>query len=166
MSAVTPTPVTTGAPNVRAAIAEDHAFVLGLVHRFVEFPLPEGRSREVIVEGLHADLDKWFRDPKDISHFLIVEDGGVPAGFAHLQLVDDFFAQGRVCHVSDLAVDPAHEGRGLASALLRHGEAFAREHGCVRFTLAVFPGNARARALYERHGLSLDMIKMGKPLDA
>lgn len=150
--------------NIRPAGAQDDAFILGLVERFTQFPLPAGRDRAVISEGIRADLEMHLREHPEDSFFFVVEEAGEPAGFVHLQLMDDFFGQGRLCHVSDLAIDPAREGRGLAGALLRHSEAFGRERGCVRLTLAVFPGNERARALYERHGFGLDMLRMGKML--
>jgi RimJ/RimL family protein N-acetyltransferase len=40
-----------------------------------------------------------------------------------------------------------------------------RQRGCARLTLAVFPGNARARALYGRRGFGVDLLRMAKPLD-
>ena len=154
--------------HLRAAGADDEAFILGLVGRFTEFPLPAGRDRTVITQGIRADLAMHLRERPQDSHFFVVDSpgqsGNERAGFIHLQLVDDFFGEGRLCHISDLAIAPGFEGRGLAGALLAHGERFGREQGCVRLTLGVFPGNERARALYERHGFGLDMLRMGKPL--
>ena len=94
----------------------------------------------------------------------MIEEGGDRAGFVHLQEVDDFFGGGLFCHISDLAISPGHEGRGLARRLLMHSEAFAREHGCVRLTLGVLPGNERARALYASYGFQTDMLRLGMPL--
>ena len=94
---------------------------------------------------------------------MIAQDGE-RAGFIHLQLVDDFFGAGLLCHISDLAVSSAQEGHGLARRLLAHSEAFARDHGCVRLTLGVFPGNERGRRLYARYGFEPDMLRLGKPL--
>jgi len=63
-----------------------------------------------------------------------------------------------------LTLTSGHERRGLAQQLLAHSEAFAREHGCVRLTLGVFPGNQRARELYARCGFEPDMPRLGRRL--
>jgi ribosomal protein S18 acetylase RimI-like enzyme len=151
-------------PGIRPATAGDDPFILGLVERFTDFELPPGRDRATTTAGIRADLERHLRELPASSHFFIAETDGAPAGFIHLQLVDDFFGAGLLCHVSDLAIAPGQEGRGLAGRLLAFAESFARRHGCVRLTLSVFEGNARARALYERHGFGVDLLRMGKPL--
>lgn len=151
--------------RIREATREDDAFMLGLAERFTQFPLPRGRDRVTTTAGIRADLARHLRERPGTSHFLVVEHEGERAGFMHLQRVEDFFGGGVLCHVSDLAIAPGFEGRGLATRLLAHAETFAREHGCFRLTLSVFPGNARARALYERLGFGEDLVRMGKPLN-
>lgn len=150
--------------TVRAATSADDTFILGFVERFSEFPLPPGRDRDTFNAGIRRDLEKHLRERPPTSHFFVVEEGGERAGFVHLQEVDDFFGGGLFCHISDLAISPGHEGRGLARRLLMHSEAFAREHGCVRLTLGVLPGNERARALYAGYGFQTDMLRLGMPL--
>jgi GNAT superfamily N-acetyltransferase len=61
-------------------------------------------------------------------------------------------------------VAPAHEGQGVGKALMAHAEAWAREHRCALITLAVFPGNERARALYEADGFATDLLRLAKPV--
>lgn len=151
-------------PRIRPATADDDAFILALAGRFTDFPLPRGRDRATTDAGIRADLARHLHERPDASHFFVIEDPAGRAGFVHLQLVDDFFGAGLLCHVSDLAIAPGHEGRGLARRLLEHAEAFARDRGCVRLTLAVFEGNLRARTLYERFGFGTDLLRMGKPL--
>ncbi|KAA2284594.1 GNAT family N-acetyltransferase [Arenimonas fontis] len=150
---------------IRPAITTDHAFILGLAERFTEFPLPATRTRAMLDTGIRRDLQRQLGERPDTSFpYVLEEDDGTRAGFLHLQLVEDFFTGGRNCHVSDLAVAPGHEGRGHARRMLAFAEAFAREHGCERMTLAVFPGNARARALYESEGWQYELLRMAKPL--
>jgi ribosomal protein S18 acetylase RimI-like enzyme len=152
------------APSIRPAHFGDDPFILGLVERFTAFDLPAGRERDGVTEAIAEDLGSHLRDRPQASSFFIVECEGQRAGFIHLQQVQDFFGDDEHCHVSDLAIAPGFEGRGLAGLLLAHAESFARERGCTRLTLSVFPGNTRARALYERHGFGLDLLRMGKPL--
>jgi ribosomal protein S18 acetylase RimI-like enzyme len=149
---------------IRPAGADDDAFILGFVERFTDFPLPAGRDRDTLSNGIHEDLAQKLRERPASSHFFVIEDHRQRAGFVHLQLVDDFFGGGLLCHISDLAVSPGYEGRGLAGRLLEHSESFGRQHACIRLTLGVFPGNSRARALYERYGFGVDMLRMGKAL--
>lgn len=150
--------------SIRAAQREDDAFILSLVDRFTAFALPAGRTRGELDRGIRDDLARHLGEQPATSSMFVIERDGERAGFMHLQLVEDFFSDATHCHVSDLAIAPGHEGRGLAGRLLVHAEAFAREHGCSRLTLSVFPGNERARALYERHGFGVDLLRMGKPL--
>ena len=150
--------------TIRAATNADDGFILGLVARFSEFELPPGRDPETVTAALRRDLQMHLHERPLTSHFFVIREARARAGFVHLQLVDDFFGAGLLCHISDRAVARAHEGRGLARLLLAHSEAFAREHGCVRLTLGVFPGNLRARELYARYGFEPDMLRLGKPL--
>lgn len=157
-------PMKSAPANISPARDGDEDFILGLAARFTDFPLPPGRDRSVVEGAIRADLERHLHERPSSSHFFVIEDDGERAGFVHLQLVDDFFGSGLLCHISDLAIAPGHEGRGLATRLLEHGEAFGREHGCARLTLGVFPGNTRALALYERYGFRTDLLRMGKPL--
>lgn len=150
--------------SIRPARPEDDGFILSLIERFTDFPLPAGRTRAELDAGIRADVERHLRERPHTSHFFVIEDEGRSAGFLHVQLIEDFFGGGRHCHISDVAIAPGHEGRGLAGRLLAHAEAFGRAHACTRLTLSVFPGNARARALYERHGFGVDLLRMGKPL--
>lgn len=149
---------------IRAARDGDEAFILALVERFTAFDLPSGRDREGVTQAIADDLLIHLRTRPATSSFFIIEVESQQAGFLHLQRTDDFFGDGPHCHISDLAIAPDFEGRGLAGALLAHAETQARAQGCTRLTLSVFPGNARARALYERHGFGLDLLRMGKPV--
>ncbi len=53
-----------------------------------------------------------------------------------------------------IAVDPAQQRRGLASALMAEMIAHAAGAGCTKMLLEVAEPNIAARALYETHGFS------------
>jgi ribosomal protein S18 acetylase RimI-like enzyme len=159
--------VSAGAPGllIRLADADDDAFILGLVGRFVEFELPPWRKRGECAQGIRADVERHLSEQLPGTHIFVVEDdGGTRVAFLHLQTLTDYFTAAQNCHISDLAVAPGHDGRGIGSALLAFAERWARQHHCRHLTLAVFPGNERARALYERHGYGVDVLRMAKPL--
>ena len=144
---------------------DDDDFILGLVPRFVDFPLPAWRRRHECIDGIRKDLLRHLEDEPANSYLFIAEDeDGERVGFVHLQKTQDFFTGRSNCHISDLAVVTAHEGRGVAKALLEHTQEWAREHRCQLITLAVLPGNERARALYEAAGFGTDLVRMAKPV--
>ena len=68
--------------------------------------------------------------------------GGTIAGF--VMVVDD--------EVEQVYVSGAHRGTGVAATLLAEAERQVRANGHGQAWLAVAPGNARARAFYERVG--------------
>lgn len=144
---------------------DDDEFILGLVPRFVDFTLPAWRRRHECIEGIRKDLGRHLDEQPANSYVFVAEDDeGARVGFIHLQKTQDFFTGRGNGHISDLAVDPRHEGRGVARALLAHAEDWAHEHQCQLLTLAVFPGNERARALYEAAGYGTDLLRLAKPL--
>jgi ribosomal protein S18 acetylase RimI-like enzyme len=162
-----PTPASDDTPGllIRLASTDDDAFILGLVTRFVEFELPPWRKRGECANGIHADVERHLAEQPAGSHIFVAEDEhGQRVGFLHLQTVKDYFTAAQNCHISDLAVTPGFDGRGVGRALLTYAERWAREHHCRHMTLAVFPGNERARALYERAGYGIDLLRMAKPL--
>lgn len=144
---------------------DDDDFILGLAPRFVDFPLPAWRRRHECIAGIRRELSRHLEEQPPNSFLFVAEDeGGEPVGFIHLQKTQDFFTGQTNGHIADLAVARGHEGRGVGQALLAHAEAWAREHRCALLTLAVFPGNERARALYEAAGYGIDLLRLAKPL--
>lgn len=144
---------------------DDDDFILSLLPRFVDFTLPPWRRRHECIEGIRSDLLRHLEDQPANSYLFVAEDvEGERVGFIHLQRTADFFTGRSNCHISDLAVAPQHEGDGVGRALLAHAEDWAREHQCQLVTLAVFPGNERARALYEANGYATDLLRLAKPI--
>jgi len=152
-------------PHIRLAHADDDDFILALAARFVDFDLPAWRKRSETLAGIRNDIARHLRELPPASHLYVAEDeDGAPLGFLHLQTQKDFFTGGLNCHISDLAVAPEHDGKGIGSALIQFAEHWAKEHRCKHVTLAVFPGNERAQALYERHGFGVETLRMCKPV--
>ncbi len=150
---------------VRLAHADDDEFILSLANRFAEFELPPWRRRAETLAGIHRDIEHHLRTLPPASHLFVAEDEGAqPLGFLHLQTRKDFFTGALNCHISDLVVAAEHEGRGVAGAMLRYAEEWAKEHRCRFLTLGVFPNNERARKLYEHHGFGVEILSMAKPV--
>ncbi|HET8897729.1 MAG TPA: GNAT family N-acetyltransferase [Rhodanobacteraceae bacterium] len=151
--------------RIRLAEADDEQFILGLADRFVGFELPPWRKRNECANGIRQDLLRHLDEsPPNSFIFVAEDDDGARVGFLHLQKARDFFTGKTNCHVSDLATTPEAEGRGIGRAMLDFVEAWAREHRCQLITLAVFPGNQRARALYDSRGYATDLLRLAKPV--
>ncbi|TAN08721.1 MAG: GNAT family N-acetyltransferase [Rhodanobacteraceae bacterium] len=154
-----------GAPHIRPATAEDRAFILSLVPRFVAFDLPAGRQPRTIIAATRADLARALRAPTAGEYCFVGETAdGAGCGFLRLQLQRDFFSHALGCHVADLAVVLEHEGQGFGHALLDYARRWARRHRCQYLSLSVFPGNARARSLYASAGFHADLLRLVRPL--
>lgn len=144
---------------------DDDDFILALAPRFANFALPPWRRRHECIEGVRSSLARQLEEQPANSFVFVAEDAaGERVGFIHIQRTADFFNGRSNCHIADLAVAPLHEGGGIGKALLAHAEAWAREHHCQLMTLAVFPGNERARALYESAGYAPDLLRLAKPV--
>jgi len=183
------TPDPDSAAHIRLAHADDDEFILSIAERLVGFDLPAWRKRGETLAGIRADIARHLRELPAATHLFVAEveigdsrsrasHGGraesAPGtasgetfervGFLHLQTQKDFFTGVLNCHIADLVVASQHDGEGVGSALVAFAENWAREHRCRHMTLAVFPGNKRARILYERHGYGDELIRMTKPL--
>jgi len=76
----------------------------------------------------------------------LLVSGAPPQGFALARVAAD------EAELLTIAVDPAHQGRGLGAALLARAEARARDGGARAMLLEVEADAAAARALYARAG--------------
>jgi GNAT superfamily N-acetyltransferase len=165
MTPSTAKPTLDAAPHIRLAHADDDEFILSVAARLVGFDLPAWRKRNETLNGIRADIARHLRELPAATHLFVAEDeDGQRLGFLHLQTQKDFLTGVLNCHIADLAVASEHDGEGVGSALIAFAEGWAREHRCRHVTLSVFPGNARARALYLHHGYGDELIRMAKPL--
>lgn len=115
-----------------------------------------------------CDLTRPWNDPhKDIARklaqqpalFLVAElDGSVAASAM-------FGYEGHRGWVNYLAVLPAHQGNGLARALMAQGEVLLEAAGCPKLNLQIRSSNAGVIAFYKHLGYAQDeVVSMGKRL--
>lgn len=104
----------------------------------------------------HACFEaQWVKDERILGPavaegplFLVAELGTRIVGYAY---ATSHFS-GRLVHLVRIAVDPAHQGRGIGVRLLAEVVAFARQHGAYSVTLNTQAHNRHAQRLYEWFG--------------
>ncbi|SCL33178.1 Acetyltransferase (GNAT) family protein [Micromonospora nigra] len=135
-------------PTVMAAhfeIMVDHAVRHGLVYATTD----------------RAGVAVWFPSvgdpappPPDYDARLSAACGQWTERFVHLdKLFADHHPHDDHHHLAFLAVDPARQGQGLGTALLRHHHAVLDAQGMPAYLEASCP---RSRDLYARHGYRVD----------
>jgi len=101
-----------------------------------ELPLdPNWRDR--FMAALAAQESSWF----------VADLGGQVVGGVFVQGV------GGVAHLG-MAIVEDHRGAGLGRSLLTAAVDWARDRGCHKVTLEVWPHNTRARQLYQSGGFA------------
>ena len=146
--------------QIRPAKPDDAEFVVGLTPRFVGFGMPAQRDAGTVQAETARDVREAVNGGGAV---FVAEDEHGPLGFVHLQARPDL-AGGERGHVSDLAVDARAEGRGVATALLRHAETWAADRGFARLGLSALVTNERAIGLYEHVGFERETITFTKRL--
>jgi GNAT superfamily N-acetyltransferase len=149
---------------VRAARAEDQAFVEAATRRLAEFGPPAWRSAGEIVAAETRTLRRFFEGASPDSDLLIAERAGQPLGYVLLETLQDYFTEQPHGHVGILSVAREAQGQGAAGALLRAAERWARGRGFSKLTLAVFERNRHARDVYEHFGYAPEILRYVKTL--
>ena len=151
--------------TVRAGTAADREFVVDTARRFAAFGPPPWRAPRDVVAGEVRTLESFFAGRLAGPALLIAEQtGGDRLGFVFLERTVDYFTGEAHGHIGMIAVAERAEGLGAGAALMRAAEAWARSSGYATLTLNVFEGNARARALYERSGYRVEILRYTKTI--
>lgn len=80
--------------------------------------------------------------------FVACDDAGRIAGYITTRLDE----QSRIGWIPNLAVDPAHQGKGLGRMLIQHALKFFRENGMQVAKIETLEQNPIGRALYPSLG--------------
>jgi len=136
----------------RECADKDHDGVARLVLAlYAEDPAPA----PVTLEMARATLRRFAVEPLR-GRAVVLEASAGMLGYAFLCSFWSNELGGEVCIVDELYVAPAARGRGAGTALItgltRRELPWFRD--AVAVELEVTPGNARARALYERMGFA------------
>lgn len=80
------------------------------------------------------------------ARYIVVEVDQLVVGYAGMWLIID------EAHITNIAIDPAFQGRKLGETLMRQMMTVAVWNGAVRMTLEVRVSNKKAQNLYEKLG--------------
>jgi len=133
---------------IRPATADDAPRYVAHVRRIVEerpatAPLALDEVRTV------EDMAAWIASP--ITLIALDDAGDAMLGTINLRRTSPRRALHHTA-VLGMSVRAESRGQGVGSALMRAALAWAADNGLTRVELQVFADNARAIALYEKHG--------------
>ena len=130
---------------VEKAEASELSAVAGLAARMWDHP----------AEELEAEFADLLADPEAVL-FTAMQDGEAVA-FAQCQLRHDYVEgteTSPVGYLEGIFVDAAHRKQGVAAALLRACEAWAKEKGCAEFASDCELENTDSRRFHESLGFT------------
>ncbi|HSP90793.1 MAG TPA: GNAT family N-acetyltransferase [Vicinamibacterales bacterium] len=150
--------------TIRPARHDDEEFLLRLLPRLADFPLPAWRTADEIARGDRQILVDALYGRLEHAAILVAESmpGGERAGYVFATTKHDYFTRAAHAHVEVIAVEEGAERRGVARSLMDAVEQWAKRRGYGWVTLNVFDRNSRARALYDRLGYLPETIHYRK----
>jgi ribosomal protein S18 acetylase RimI-like enzyme len=133
-------------------------------------PFHASDEAAVIALWQACDLTRPWNDPhKDIARKLGVQPELFVVGMEGSEIIASamFGYEGHRGWVNYLAVSPAHQRKGHASALMRWGEEALKARGCPKINLQIRSSNASVIAFYQSLGYGADeVVSLGKRLIA
>jgi ribosomal protein S18 acetylase RimI-like enzyme len=131
--------------RIEAASAADSD---GLVRLYIAYRVFYGEAPEQ--ERATAFIRE--RVTQSSGRYFLASIGDNAIGFMHLMPSTNTLAMRPIWLLEDLYVDVPARGQGVATALLRYAEAFARGTGAERLTLATAHDNLAAQHIYTKLG--------------
>lgn len=122
-------------------------------------PFVEADRAAVVALWERAGLVRPWNDPdRDIDRKLADSPWGMLVGEADRAVVATMMVgyDGHRGSVFYLAVDPAHQGHGLGTALMDHAEAMLLERGCPKASVSVRATNLTVVGFYEARGYQVE----------
>jgi ribosomal protein S18 acetylase RimI-like enzyme len=158
--------------EIRRATGRDRPTVLKLAMQLQEAEHgmhPSRRSGASLAPVAIEELAR--RTEGEDGAILIAEQDGAPVGYIafyadSLESLELRPEAHRFLYISDLCVEPALRGRGIAGRLLAEAEAACRRLGLPRLTIGVLAANEAARAAYRRAGYEPYEFWLEKPVEA
>ena len=109
-----------------------------------------------------ARIDQVLDDPDAVLLVAEVDTSVVALAEIRCAQTKDLpiLVQKRYATIQEMIVEASHRGTGIGAALMASAREWARAQGAVSLRTSVVPGNARARAFYEREGFGEIMVNL------
>jgi ribosomal protein S18 acetylase RimI-like enzyme len=95
----------------------------------------------------------------------LAEESGAPLGMVSYSFRPSLYHGNDGCVIEELIVREGYRNRGIGAALLSRVLEEAERHGCSEASVTTGKENARAIALYKKHGLSEEFLYLEKHFD-
>jgi ribosomal protein S18 acetylase RimI-like enzyme len=119
-----------------------------LLNAYAQDPMGGG---EPLADEVKARLcDDMAARPTVASFIAWLEDA--PVGLVNCVEGFSTFKSRPLMNIHDLAILPAHRGKGIGQALMQAAQTHAQARGCCKLTLEVLTGNTRALRSYAQFG--------------
>ena len=138
---------------------------LAVLNGFVQQPQVGAHPEHFRTTRPH-DVANWFATLLQLptAAVWIAEEGEVPIGYAaalfHEQPENPFCRARRWCEIDQLAVDPGHQRRGVARALVEAVVADAEANGIHDVELNAWSFNENAHAAFHRLGFRPRIVRL------
>jgi len=132
---------------IRSAERSDAALILEFVRKLAEY---ERLLDQVVANEADLVRDLFGANPRVFCDLAFWD--GAPAGFALWFHNYSTFRGRHGLYLEDLFVEPAHRGRGIGKALLRHLAQRCQADGFARLEWQVLDWNAPSIAFYKSLG--------------
>lgn len=132
---------------IRDALPEDAATILRFIRELAAY-----ERAEDAVEATEDSIRASIFGPDAVTHALICEIHGRPAGFAVWFYNYSTWQAKNGLYLEDLYVTPEFRGSGAGKQILKRLAALAVEKGCGRFEWSVIDWNEPAIRLYKSIG--------------
>jgi len=136
-------PTSNSGLHIRQATAADRLSLIALVN--------SAYSIETFLEGNRTD-DQRLSALMEKGTILVAENAAAKASSAPLLACVYFEVRGLRGYLGQLAVDPAHQGTGLARILVQAAEDRLRTAGCEAVDIVVLSMRPELLPLYRRFG--------------
>jgi ribosomal-protein-alanine N-acetyltransferase len=143
--------------NIREASADDAEAVISLIEELAE---SAGEMSAITPEHVAA----YCSMPGSV--ILLAEEDERAVGLLSYTMRPGLFHAALSCLIDELIVHKPARGHGVGGALLQAVLARARVARCVEVSVSTMLDNARAIALYRRHGFTDEALLLEQHLGA
>ena len=138
--------------------------------------------KDIFPEEVFADMEarkddriarfsqKYYTDDERVTCVAGIDSKIVGIASGGKLSLCEYFAEKNYADLVSLYVHPDYQGIGIATALKKHFEMWAKEHGATKYVIGVMKENKKARTVYEKWGGELSQyeapfMRLGKGYD-